>query len=117
MPRTLSNKNLERIENVKKQGVNLDQIEKIYGRRFAINLLRKLTRPKNCKQETTSLPFPQFKVIDETKQAIEDQYKQQVEDAGIKFRYWDENFVDEDTGEIVTIERYDVYYIGCQPSS
>lgn len=49
------------------------------------------------------------KTLEERSEALLDEYIELVTQAGFKIKTWDEDYVDEDTGEIITIERKEFY--------
>lgn len=110
--KNISTKNQTLLDETEKLGFGFNHLIKKYGARFTLKLIRSLTSPKKIHSETTSLISPKFKVSEKNQSAAWTEYVEMLKDAGFKFHEWMEDFVDEDTGETVSIERFEVYYIG-----
>lgn len=110
------------LENAVMYGLNFDQIVQKYGRRFAANLfnyLEKNTKKSSKKKDKEfyliypkKITFKKENLSDQEKkeyykkqQELLDEYKDLLKDSSIPLRSWVEDFVDEDTGEVVSIDR------------
>lgn len=106
--------------------LNLDPLIKKHGIRFALRLIKSLV--KVSKKETTSsvtlISPSSLKSIQRKIFATEDSNKKErlrikqekkyveyidlLSECGFTFRTWMEDFVDEDTGEVVSLERREI---------
>lgn len=113
--KTTSSRNQAVLDYAKANNIDLGPLVSYYGLRFVLKLVRSLKKPpKSRGATTTQLIYPKWIVLDKNRINLMNHYLIQVEEAGFKFRTWHEDFVDEDTGEIVFLERFDIYYIGTE---
>lgn len=107
----ISEKTKQRFEFAKSKGLNIFLIADLYGVRFANKLLKVLLRNSKNQAKTTYPLFPKFKVLKENQGKAIEQYIELLENCGVKIESWYEDFVDEDTGKIVSIPRIKFYTI------
>ena len=81
-------------------GLNLDNLRKKYTLKFVIKLFNYLRKESGLGKENIYLMSP-----DDPKLNL-DEYIEALKEAGFKLKRWVEDFVDEDTGEIVRIVRH-----------
>ncbi|MFZ2310141.1 MAG: hypothetical protein WAW11_01195 [Patescibacteria group bacterium] len=96
---------------VRQKGINPDELVKKYGIRFVCKLINYLTKEKGVKYLTRSAIYPQIKKFDWRNEEQIEQYFDFLEDAGFKIKTKPEDFIDEDTGQIVTLQRRYFYYL------
>ena len=83
-------------------GLKLDGLRKEYKLPFVIKLFKYLK--KETKKGSRSIDIIRPKNNFDWKKD-DDKYLEELENAGFKLKKWDENFIDEDTGEVVSIPR------------
>lgn len=108
-PNKISTRTQTKFDDAKSKGINIQPIVELYGIRFAVKLLKRVLRTKKNDHESVPPLFPKFKVIEENEKKAFNQYIELLEDCGIKIKYWNEDFVDEDTGENVPFQRIEFY--------
>lgn len=93
------------LDQAKVYGLDLTELRKKYGLPFTIQLFKYV---KKMTRENEDLPIlqPPYKKIKKDKDFTVDSYAEILENAGFKLRPWVEDFTDEDTGEIVGVQRY-----------
>jgi len=74
-------------------------------------LINYLTKGKNVKLRTRSAIYPQIKKFDWRSGEQIEQYFEDLEETGFKIKTKPEDFIDEDTGKIVTLQRKFLYYL------
>ncbi len=97
-------RNQEYLDQSKVYGLDLTDIRKKYGLPFTIQLFKYVKKIQ--KKEDVLILHPPYKKIKDGKRFSVDDYAEILENAGFKLRPWIENFIDEDTGEIVGVQRY-----------
>lgn len=93
------------LDQAKVYGLDLTELRKKYGLPFVIYLF-KYTKEKSKKKEDFEIRLPPYKKIKNDDSFSTDTYAEMLENAGFKLRPWVEDFTDEDTGEIVGVQRY-----------
>lgn len=101
----LSKRNQELINNAIQAKIKLENLIKKYGIRFVLNLLE--DTQKN--QLSVYLSYPRTR--NKNKEKFREKYQQELLDAGFTFHDFEEDFVDEDTGQVISIERRNIYCI------
>ncbi|MBP6912527.1 MAG: hypothetical protein KBB86_01185 [Candidatus Pacebacteria bacterium] len=104
--------NQQVVDHATTHGLNLTKIRRACGIGFAVKLFNYLYK-QTCKKvkvkksdKFINLIFPKKYCRHEFNYKKHyDSYIETLEDAGIKFNKWTEDFVDEDTGEVVTLHR------------
>jgi hypothetical protein len=96
---------------VRQKGINPDELVKKYGIRFVCQLINYLTKDKNVKLLIRPSIYPQIKKFDWRNEGKVEQYFDDLEEAGFKIKNKPEDFIDEDTGQIVTLQRKFLYYL------
>ena len=102
----LNNYNQEVFDMALAYGIDLTGLRKKYGIKFALKLFKKVykdSKKKNVSSETLITP----KGYDYKKDPW-DKYLELVESCGFRFNKWVEDFVDQDTGEVVGVDRWDL---------
>jgi hypothetical protein len=98
----LNNKNQESFDKALAHGINLTELRKEYGIRFALNFFKRVYKDSMKKNN------PYIHIIAPKKYSYEKnewhKYCQLLERCGFKFDKKGEDFLDEDTGKIVEIE-------------
>ena len=94
-----------------KKGIILDGLITHYGMGFTLKLIKSITR-KAKGPRTTGLLYPKTKTLGEKKNRYYDSYIDVLENSGFKLKRYKEDFIDEDSGEVVVIERIAVYFLG-----
>ena len=107
----ISKKNKEKIDWAKSFGVNPEKIIQLYGLRFTLKLLKHLTKSGKEYSDTTSPALPEFKVLKENEGKSFEQYYELLKECGFRLKEWSQDFVDEDTAEIVAVPRWEMYFI------
>lgn len=109
--RKICHKSQLKLSLVRQKGINPDELVRKYGIRFVGKLINYLTKEKGVKSLTRPAIYPQIKKFRwDNEQQIE-QYFDDLEEAGFKIKNKPEDFIDEDTGQIVTISRKFLYYL------
>ena len=128
LTKNISQKNLDLIHASSNTFVlNLDPLIKEYGIRFTLRLIKSLVKvsKEDRKSESVHLIEPrplsilqkkifatedteQKAALRVTQQEQHAAYIQLLTECGFTFRTWFEDFVDEDTGEVVSIERREI---------
>ena len=98
-------RNQEILDQAKAHGLDLTELRKKYGLPFVIYLF-KYTKEKSDKKEDFEIRLPPYKKTKKDINFSTDTYAEILENAGFKLRPWVQDFVDEDTGEVVGIQRY-----------
>lgn len=98
-------RNQEILDQAKAHGLDLTELRKKYGLPFVIELFKYY---KKVPQDETGVEIlqPPYKKIKKDESFSVDDYAEILETAGFKLRPWVEDFLDEDTGEFVGIQRY-----------
>lgn len=99
--RKISQKNQAILKEANKYGLDLNLIRAIYGLPFAIRVFRYAKRKSKDKIIYSIYPTKFYS----EKKSIYD-YIDELEDAGFKLKKVVEDFIDEDTGEVVPIKRF-----------
>ena len=107
----ISNRTQAMFATASSKGINLEPIAQLYGLRFAAKLMKRILKTKQNAHEDVTLITPKFKVQKENETKAYEQYLSLVEKCGMKLKYWGEDLIDEDTGEVVTIERISLYTV------
>jgi hypothetical protein len=115
--RAISPGNQKKVDWAKKKGIILDDLILAYGLMFILKLLKSLEKPQATGPNTTWIIYPRTKVAPDKRFDYLEQYVNALEEAGFKLKRYEEDFIDEDTGEIVTIERKKIYYVSRKKSS
>lgn len=102
---TISQKNQDLLDKAITNGIKPAQLIKKYGIFFVLNLLEEVLR----KRLSTYIPYPKTKT--KNKDRFIKKYEQELLDAGFRFYEFPEDFVDEDTGQVVSIDRKNIYCI------
>ncbi len=111
MSRKISPGSQLRLDAAKKAGIDPELLISHYGLRFTLKLLNHADQSKNPKEESVSTLFPKPRVTKENYDRFYKQYENHLEIAGFTFHRWFDDFIDEDTGEVVSIERKKIYCI------
>jgi len=82
-------------------GLNIAELRKKYKLPFIIKLFKYVQKATDRHYKNIDLLYP--REFNWEKLA---EYVEQLEEAGFKIKTWKENFIDEDTGHIVSINRY-----------
>ena len=101
----LSKENQELIDNAIKAKIKLENLIEKYGIRFVLDLLKDTQKD----ELSVYLSYPRTK--NKNKEKFQEKYEKELLDAGFTFHEFPEDFVDEDTGEVVSIERRNIYCI------
>lgn len=101
----LSKENQELIDNAIKAKIKLENLIEKYGIRFVLDLLKDTQKD----ELSVYLSYPRTK--NKNKQKFQETYEQELLAAGFKFHEFPEDFVDEDTGQVVSIDRKNIYCI------
>lgn len=91
------------LKSAEERSINTEEIIKKFGEDFLFELLMIVFQKKKSKgfsfleeeSEKRNIPWKDF--------------KEQMLLCGIKIRTWNEDFVDEDTGEVLSIQRWEIY--------
>lgn len=94
-----------------KKGIILDSLITRYGMGFTLRLIKSLIR-KAKGPRTTGLLYPKTKALGEKKDRYYENYIEVLENSGFKLKRYNEDFIDEDSGEVVIIERISIYFLG-----
>lgn len=87
-----------------KLNLQTENLKKVYGIRFVNKLIKYvLTKPHPKPYKGLEMIFPKKY---RGRELDYDNYIEMLQDAGFKLRQWFEDFTDEDTGEIVLVERH-----------
>jgi hypothetical protein len=111
MSRKMSAKSQQKIDWALQQGIIANELIKVYGLAFVLKLIKELTKGKKTSSNTTNLIYPKLTPGQKYSEVFCQQYYKHLKNAGFKLKEWKEDFIDEDTGEIVAIERKEIYYI------
>ena len=101
----LSKENQELIDNAIKAKIKLENLIEKYGIRFVLDLLKDTQKD----ELSVYLSYPRTK--NKNKEKFQEKYEKELLDAGFTFHEFPEDFIDEDTGEIISIERKNIYCI------
>jgi len=93
----------ELLNQAKAHGLDLERLRKRYGLPFVIKLFKYIKKESLLKKPKIDPIFPERFLAD--KILISD-YIVELEDSGFPMKTWVEDFIDEDTGEIVGIQRF-----------
>lgn len=102
----LNHYNQEMFDSALAHGIDLTGLRKKYGIKFALKLFKKVYKDSK-KKNTSSVELITPKNWDYKKDDW-NQYRDLIESCGFKFNKWVEDFVDEDTGEIVPVGRWEL---------
>ena len=91
------------LDNSAACGLDLNGLREKHGLPFIIKLINYLQKETIKGTKPISLIYPEKNFSYKTD--IES-YIQNLKDAGLKLKKWVEDFIDEDTGEVVCIERH-----------
>ena len=96
-----------------KKGIILDSLITQYGMGFTLKLIKSLTRKVKGPRTTGLLyPNPKAKISEEKKDRYYENYIKVLENSGFKLKRYNEDFIDEDSGKVVVIERISIYFLG-----
>ena len=109
MKREITLKNQQRLDSVAMFGIDIKPIVEKYGSRFALKLIKNVTWVKNRYGFKAYPQYPNVKLTGTELEKFNELFLQELKQIGFKFRRWNEDFVDEDTGEVVSIERWEIY--------
>ena len=101
----LSKENQELIDNAIKAKIKLENLIEKYGIRFVLDLLKDTQKD----ELSVYLSYPRTK--NKNKEKFQEKYEKELLDAGFKFHDFKDDFVDEDTGQVVSIDRKNIYCI------
>ena len=101
----LSKENQELIDNDIKAKIKLENLIEKYGIRFVLDLLKDTQKD----ELSVYLSYPRTK--NKNKEKFQEKYEKELLDAGFKFHDFKDDFVDEDTGQVVSIDRKNIYCI------
>jgi len=107
----IGTKNQQKIDQISQKGIIIDDLINTYGLRFVMRLIKSLIRSKRNKSDTTTLIYPPLIVKPKFNRQLSKQYLSRLKSAGFKLKEWNEDFIDEDNGRIVTIKRREIYFI------
>lgn len=104
--RKTSQRNQAILDQAKNEyGIDLTNLRKICGLKFVLKLFKYVLKQTKKGIDSIKMLYP--KVTKEELMGDKmDDYEQELKNAGFKISTWPEDFVDEDTGEVVTIHRY-----------
>lgn len=109
--RKISYKSQQKLEWAKQRGIDPDPLVKKYGIRFVMELLNHLTKTEKNGPRTREIIYPSIKKFDCFDTRHREEYFEELEEVGLRIKYKHEDFIDEDTGGIITIERPYLYYL------
>ena len=109
--RKICHKSQLKLNLVRQKSINPDALIKKYGIRFVCKLINYLTKDKTAKFRTRPAIYPQIKKFDWQSEEQIEQYFDLLEEAGFKIKTKPEDFIDEDTGKVVTLQRKFLYYL------
>jgi hypothetical protein len=104
-------KNQQRLDRARQRGVNPDLLVKKYGIHFVGGLIEYLTKTEKVGPRVRPAIYPQIKKFRWDNEEQIEQYFEDLEEAGFKIKIKPEDFIDEDTGGIVTLQRRFLYYL------
>lgn len=93
----------ELLNQTKAYGLDLNLLRKKYNLPFAIKLFKHVQKRSLSKSKISPI-YPKSFLMDETDSM--DNYIEELENAGFKMKTRVEDFIDEDTGQIVGIKRF-----------
>jgi hypothetical protein len=109
--RKVSHRSQLKIRFAAHRGINYDRLIEKYGIRFFCQLVNYLTKGKNVRIQTRPAIYPSIKKFDWRNSEQIEQYFEDLEEAGFKIKTKPEDFVDEDTGQVVTLQRRYLVYL------
>ena len=104
-------KNQQRLDWARQRSIDPDMLVKKYGIRFVGNLIEYLTKTEKVGPRVRPAIYPQIKKFRWGNEQQIEQYFEDLEEAGFKIKNKPEDFIDEDTGQIVTLQRKFLYYL------
>jgi hypothetical protein len=91
-----------------KKGIYPYDMINIYGIMFTVKLISSLVKKnKKNKFKTISLPYPKRL----TKESDIEKYLDVLRESGFKITSWCEDLIDEETGEIVEVQRWKIFFL------
>ena len=99
------------IKRAKKKGITIEEFVTVYGIRFTVKLLKHLIKPRKNGLQTTYLICPQNKLFSELTTEEQWQYLEDLENTGFKIKIKFEDFIDEESGEIVPVPQYRIHFM------
>lgn len=108
--RRLSAKNQQTINRAMKKGILVEEFINDYGIRFTLKLLKHLIKPEKKGPQTTYLICPKEQMFSELGSEKQSEYLEDLKNAGFRTKAGYKEFVDEETGEVVSAPRFKIYY-------
>jgi hypothetical protein len=102
---TISKQNQELLDKSIKAGIKPEHLIEKYGIHYVLNLLKEVYKD----QFSAYISYPPTK--NKNREKFQEKYQQELLAAGFVFYEFQEDFVDEDTGEVVSIDRKNIYCI------
>ncbi len=89
------------------KGITPYSLINVYGIMFVLKLINSLIKTdKKNKMKTIPMLYPK-----RMKEGEIESYLEKLKEAGFRIAGWYEDFIDEDTSDIVEVQRWKIYYL------